>query len=159
MALSVAGGLGLFAGVASGAVADTGGGSGDGSLQLIPEVIANEGISAGGSSEFPITARLFLPATEDRAMQAERSTAAIARAADELTFEPAQRTAADAFGDTRSRLFQAYAHQAIPSARRDSAAQATDVWSIVLIAAAVPLTGLAVFLGLKTASRRVSRHA
>jgi hypothetical protein len=163
VALSIAGGLGLFAGAATGAVADTGSGSsgtGDGRLHLIPEVIANEGIAAGGSADFPVTARLFLPETENRARRTERSKAALTRAAERLDFDRAtDATATDQFAQTRGRLFQDYSHQAIPSARRGESAQAADVWLIVLVAAAVPLTGLAAFLGLRLSSRRASRHA
>ena len=178
VALSIAGGLGLFCGAATGAEAvtgtDTGSGGGgagaaadsgsdvggDGSLQLLPEVIANDGISAAASAEFPVTMRLFLPAAEGRAQQAKQSAAAVTRAAEKLSFERARSTsAAEAFTDARGRLFQDYSHQVISSAGRDSAPRGTDVWFIVLVAAGVPLTGLAAFLGLKTASRKASRHA
>jgi hypothetical protein len=107
-----------------------------------------------------VTARLFLPETEDRARRAEQSKAALTRAAEKLVFDRATgATATDQFGETRGRLFQDYSHQAIPSTRWDSAAQGADVWLIVLVAAAIPLTGVAAFLGLKLSSRRASRHA
>lgn len=161
VALSIAGGLGLPAGTATGAVAETGtGGPGDGSLHLLPEVITNEGVSAGASAEFPIASRLFLAEVQERALQTKRSAAAVARAADKLAFEPGRSTSvSDAFATTRGRLFQDYSHQVIPSAARVSAAQDVDLWLFVLIGAAVPLTGLAAFLGLKMASRKASGHA
>jgi hypothetical protein len=163
VALSIAGGLGLSVGTATGAGADTGsgtGGTGDGSLHLIPEVITNDGIRAGASADFPIAARLFLPALTDRADQVEKSRAAVTRAVDTLTFGRTQGPSVeDAFAEARSRLFQDYAQQVIPSAGHDSAAERVDLWFIIPAAASVPLTGLAVFLGLRTASRRGSRHA
>ncbi len=165
VALSIAGGYGLLCGFATGAAADpgaepAGGGAGDGSLQLIPEVIANGGVSAGRSGDFPITSRLFLPALDERARQEERSRADVAHAAEKLTFERVGSASADdAYAETRSRLFQDYSHQDLPGARRESAAQGTDVWVVVIIAAAVPLAGLAAFLGLKLAARRGNRHA
>ncbi|SEA47009.1 hypothetical protein SAMN04515680_0455 [Leifsonia sp. 21MFCrub1.1] len=163
VALSVAGGLGLFACTATGAGADTGsgaGGTGDGSLRLIPEVISNEGISAGGHADFPVTGRLFLPEVEDRARQAEQSKDALARAGEKLAFDRTTGPATtEQFAETRGRLFQDYSHQAIPGAERRSAPQGADVWLVVLVVAATPLAGLAAFLGLRRSSRRASRHA
>ncbi|NUU08117.1 hypothetical protein [Leifsonia sp. C5G2] len=163
MALSVAGGLGLFAGASTGAAAESGsgaGGNGDGSLHLIPEIIANERLSTAGSAEFAITARLFLPPVESQARRVEQSRAAVTNAVDTITFEGAENaSAADDFARMRSRLFQDYSHQAIPGTANDDVMQGTDLWFVVLIAASVPLGGLAAFLGLKMASRRASGHA
>lgn len=163
IALSVAGGFGLAVGAASRADADPvsdDGSAGDGGLHLSPDVITNEGLRSGVSADFPIATRLFLPQMDDRARQTKQSAAAVTRAAEKLTFAPAQSAStADAVAKTRGRLFRDYSHQPTPGADRSEPAHAADVWMSVVIGVGVPLTGLAAFVGLRSASRRASRHA
>jgi hypothetical protein len=159
-ALIAAVGLALLPVAVARAEADSGNGSGDdGSLHLMPEIITNAGISAGGSNDFPVKAQLFLPAMSERAKEREKSQEAITRAIGAIGFE---RTTNPIFrqdySGTRGGLFVDYAPQAIPIASTQSDSPRDGLWFLLMVAAAIPLTFLAVFLGRKNASRRIGRH-
>jgi len=156
LALSLAG----FAAVTARADADTGTGSGaDGSLQLIPEVITNSGLTAGGSNDFPVKSELFLPTMDQRVKALEKSDATITQAVGSVSFEPHLNPLFEHDQSaTRRSLFAEYTPQGLPSTKVEDATTTTDSWLIVMLVGAVPLTILAVFVGRKTASRRVKRH-
>lgn len=159
VALIAAAGLVLLPGTTARAAADNGTGpGGDGTLQLIPEVITNSGISAGGSNDFPVKAQLFLPAMTERARQLQKSEETITGAVGRMSLSPhANPLFARAYSETRDGLFADYAPQTLPTAGAESDAQGTDLWLLLMMAAAFPLTLLAVWLGWKNASRR-NRH-
>lgn len=103
--------------------------------------------------------RLFLPATAERAKQMVESEAAVVHAVEKLDFRQVATAGTDLYTATRGRIFQEYSHQAIVGRGDDGVPDGTDVWLLALIAAAIPLTGLAAFLGAKTASRRGNKSA
>lgn len=161
LTLILAAGLVSLAATPARADADSGtGSSGDGRLHLIPEVITNSGISAGGSSEFPIKAELFLPAMTQHAESLEQSRVAILHTTEGMSFDPPLDTSkTHVYEETRQELFTDYAPQAIITADAKSSAQSNDLWYTVMLLAAVPVAALAVFLGWKNATRRRRRHA
>ncbi|MGO4592435.1 hypothetical protein AB4Z18_01305 [Leifsonia sp. 2TAF2] len=161
MTLLLAVGLVSFASAAPRAEADTGVGSGgDGSLQLIPDVITNSGVSAGGSNEFPVKAELFLPAMDQRAKNRETAAAAITAPIHTVSFTPHLNPLfARDNAEVRRHLFTDYTPQALPSTGVDSAARSSDLWMTIMVVAALLIIVLAVLLGRKNAARRMSKHA
>lgn len=159
-ALIAAAGVALLPGAVARADADAGNGSGDdGSLHLIPEIITNAGVSAGGSNDFPVKAQLFLPAMSERAREREKSQEAITHAIAAIGFERATNPIfKQDYSKTRDGLFVDYMPQAIPTASTRSDAPSDGLWLLLMSVAAIPMTFLAVFLGRKNASRRIGRH-
>ncbi|SEI11709.1 MULTISPECIES: hypothetical protein [unclassified Leifsonia] len=159
-ALITAAGIALLPGAVARADAGSGNGSGDdGSLHLIPEIITNAGVSAGGSSDFPVKAQLFLPAVAQHARDREKSQEAITGAVGRMSFSPQSNPLfTRAYTDLREGLFVDYTPQAVPSDKARTDAQSNDIWILLTVVAAIPLTLLAVYLGRKNASRRMNRH-
>jgi hypothetical protein len=154
--------VGLTSLAASAARADAGNGTGpggDGSLQLIPEIITNSGISAGGSNEFPVKAELFLPEMSERALALQNSAGRVTDAVGTVSFTPHLNPLfAQSYTDTQRSLFADYAPQRVSTADAYHPAQSNDLWYALMVAAALPLIALALFLGTKNASRRMKRH-
>ena len=145
---------------ASRAEADNGGGPGsDGSLQLVPDVITNEGVSAGGSNDFRIRSELFLRVIDQRARDREASRAALTEAAGGVSFAGQLNPLFEQdHSEIRRGLFAEYRPQELPALTTSTAARGNDFWFVVMAIAALPMTALAVLLGSKTASRRRRGH-
>ncbi|MDR6610912.1 hypothetical protein [Leifsonia sp. 1010] len=157
-------GLSLASPAGAAAWADAGsdsgvGPSGDGSLQLLPEVITNDGVSAGGSIDFPVRAELFLAPMNERAASRELAEASIPHVIESTDFAPhVNPLFVRDYSGTRERLFESYTPQELPAETIDRASQSNDFWYTVMIVAALPLTLLMAFIGWKTASRRRRTH-
>ena len=157
-------GLSLASPAGAAAWADTGsdpgvGPGGDGSLQLLPEVITNEGVSAGGSVDFPVRSELFLSPMNERAASRELAAASITHAIEATDFAPhANPLFLRDYSSARAQLFEAYSPQDLPATTIESASQSNDLWYTLMIVAALPLTLLVAFIGWKTASRRRRTH-
>ena len=170
--LSVLLGVAAFAGVPAaavpaaaagtpGVVADAGSGPGDdGNLHLIPDIITNSGISAGGSGDFPLRARLFLPEAQDRSKQLAWESAALGDRIAQVPFSQTRTPSSiHPYAAMRSRLFDGYTPRAIVGGEEKQSASSIDILFIVMLSAAVPGLGLAVLLGIRVARRRAKRHA
>lgn len=157
-------GLSLASPAGAAAWADTGsdpgvGPSGDGSLQLLPEVITNDGVSAGGSVDFPVRAELFLPAINERAADRQQKDATITHAIEATDFAPhANPLFLRDYSGARAQLFESYAPHDLPATTIDGSSQSSDLWYTLMVVAALPLTLLVAFIGWKTASRRRRTH-
>lgn len=160
LAVVLAAGLAVSGGAAARAEAGNGTGSGgDGSLHLIPEVITNAGIKAGGSSDFPVKARLFLPEMTQRAQELSASSAAVVHSTDALDFQPHPNPYFEQdFASVRKDLFAGYSPQPVSDIDGAGSSAADLVWYAVMLGALVPLTLLAVVLGRRTATRRLARN-
>lgn len=133
---------------------------GDGSLRLNADVITNSSIGAGGSSDFPVKAELFLPEMARRAGDRAASEASIAQAVGILDFRPrSDRQVVEDHQRIRGDLFADYAPRAVISSTSRDAEQADGLWYGIIAAVAIPLVVLAAWTGRKNASRSVNRHA
>jgi hypothetical protein len=157
-------GLSLASPAGTAAWADTGsdpgvGPGGDGSLQLLPEVITNDGVSAGGSIDFPVRAELFLAPMNERAASRELAEASIPHAIEATDFAPhVNPLFLRDYSGARAQLFESYAPHDLPATTIDGPPQGSDLWYTLMIVAALPLTLLVAFIGWKTASRRRRTH-
>jgi hypothetical protein len=157
-------GLSLASPAGTAARADTGSDpgvrpSGDGSLQLLPEVITNDGVSAGGSVDFPVRAELFLPPMNERAADLQLVDATITQAIEATDFAPhANPLFLRDYSGARAQLFESYAPHDLPATTIDGSSQSSGLWYTLMIVAALPLTLLVAFIGWKTASRRRRTH-
>ncbi|MEV8213084.1 hypothetical protein [Leifsonia sp. NPDC077715] len=156
--MALLGSAGLVVLVGSPAIADEDHGvprGGDGSLHLLPDVIVNSGIEAGNSSDFPFMGQLFLPQVAQRADELAHAQEAVRAAATRLTFDGSRGTAADGrYTQLRDTLFDGYSPAAVRGAGSIAAPSDDDPWILLMAVAALPLTGLAAFLGAKTGARR-----
>ncbi|MGH1550594.1 hypothetical protein ACRAWB_16015 [Leifsonia poae] len=157
-AAGLLGAAGLVVLVGSPAIADEDHGvppAGDGSLHLLSDVIVNTGIEAGNSSDFPFMGELFLPQVTQKAEEIAHAQEAVAQASARLTFEGRGDTSADdQYTRLRNTLFEGYSPAAVRDVASVTAPPDADPWILLMAAVALPLTGLAVFLGAKTGSRR-----
>lgn len=157
-------GLSLASPAGAGAWADTGsdpgvGPGGDGSLQLLPEVITNDGVSAGGSVDFPVRAELFLPPMNERAASRGLAEASIPHVIESTDFAPhVNPLFLRDYSGARAQLFESYAPHDLPATTIDGPSQGGELWYTLMIVAALPLTLLVAFIGWKTASRRRRTH-
>ena len=89
----------------------------------------------------------------------EKSQESVTGAVSRMSFSPqANPLFTRAYTDLQEGLFADYTPQTLPSGRAQSDARGNDLWILLMVAAAIPLTLLAVYLGRKNASRRMNRH-